>query len=68
MSDEISQEVRRLIDEAVAAGRITRIATGDRGIRTGAVEYNHTSGRLVYSDKESAAKRLRNGVKWGKGK
>ena len=54
----ITPEKRRLIDEAIAAGRVRKIKTG-RSAYSVDVVYDEASGHLRYADKEAANKRLR---------
>ena len=63
----ISESDRKLIDDAIAAGRVKVIPAGVRSIGTEYV-FSGDRNRLVWADKETAKKRLRRGIKWGKGK
>lgn len=54
----ITPEERRLIDEAVDAGRVRKIKTG-RSAYADDIVYDEASGHLRYADKEAANKRLR---------
>lgn len=66
MSDQITDEERHLIDVALAAGRVTRVAAGVRALAAPDAVYNPTRRTLVYTDQEAAKKRLIRGVKWGR--
>ena len=62
-----SEEDRKLIDEAIAAGRVKRIPEGVRAMKAEYV-FKSSSNRIVLADKDLAKRRARAGMKWGKGK
>lgn len=63
----VTDEERKLIDDAIAAGRVKVIPADVRSVGTEYV-FSGDRNRLVWADKETAKKRLRRGIKWGKGK
>lgn len=66
MRDLITDEERQLIDEALAAGRVTRVEVGVRALIAPDAVYSPTRRTLIYTDQEAAKKRLIRGVKWGR--
>lgn len=67
MGSDITEEERRLIDEAVAAGKVSNIPYGVRTIGTDDFIYSGTKNRLVHADAAVAKRRLKNSIRWGKG-
>lgn len=62
MSCTITREERRLIDQAIADGKVKTIARGVSGyaldVNTGQYVYDHDTGRLVSSDPDAAKRRM----------
>lgn len=67
MADVISDRDRKLIDDAIAEGRVTHVPYGVRKLTAAEFTYSHLSGRLVYTDKQQMKARLRAGNQWGAG-
>jgi len=63
----ISDEDRKLIDEAIAAGRVKVIPEGVRAMRAEYV-FKESTNRIVLADRDLAKRRARAGLKWGRGK
>lgn len=67
MPDVISAADRKLIDDAIEAGRVQHIPYGVRELTKSEYTFSPLSNRLVYSDKKQSKARLRAGNQWGRG-
>lgn len=66
MSDEITEEDRRLIDEATAAGRVRTIPAGYRALAGDEFVFKEGLGKLVHANPKRGKQRMRNSIKWGR--